>query len=374
MKYAVLSDLHLGQNNKDGSGYLSLFSSTAPSDKMNKLKKVLNDFGNNVNLIVTGDFLDLSLATMNDCVSDLNYFLSSLSNVFKLTYVIGNHDHHLFLKHSEQKYCDEYLKRGLLPLQGSVYESTVISGEWSELWSNYLQKLLNRNIDVYLVYPSLILTLGNTRCYFQHGHFVDNFYTKFSDILRPYLQNVSIEKSVATVNTPLIEFLYWSAGEMGCRMGANGLLEKVYSNYEKGEIESLKQVFLNSIRALFPDGLLKWVPDSWERWIMKKLVIKIVEQLAQDKKIGLQSIDRYEPSQDTRNKIKLWYDQIFKDEIETIIFSGHTHVPDMFSFSDNLHLINCGGALIEPEHPNPQMSVCLLEEISGRLTIEMVNI
>jgi predicted phosphodiesterase len=346
-------------------------------EKINNLIKIINDFAGKeeITLAVTGDFLDLSLANFRDVTDDLIYFLKKLP-VNKIIYIVGNHDHKIWTKHSEWERIISPMLHGVPPSEGSAYISTSQIGERSVFWEKYLSQALNKQFDVTVAYPSLHLQFGDKLCYFHHGHLVGDLYDTFSRILEPFIKDIPVERSTSTINAPLIEFIYWMVGEMGERMGCDGLAEAVYNDYDKGNSSLLKKVVGSGVDGLFPDGIVSWIPDKIEKWVIKKIALAIADKLAKDKRLSLKSIDRYASVEDTRVKMKVWIDRVFREEEKDnlVVISGHTHNPDDYIYPNtSIRLLNTGSALIEPDHMEPNIAVLLMENIEGKLNLKMVN-
>lgn len=371
MKTIVLSDLHLGQNGADNLGYISLLSNVVGQykdkalDKRNKLATAVKEFANGEELclIVVGDFLDLSLATMKSSLDDMLYFLSGLPEVAELIYVVGNHDHIFWTTHCEQKMAQKMLT-GIVPDAGSVYVPTSVLGDVSLPLQNLINIQLKRDMEVAVAYPSLTLSFGENIFRFEHGHLAGDIYTTFSTILGPYLKDFPVERYTATVNAPLIDFIYWRSGEMGDGIGVDGLLEAVYADYEKGSPSLLKEFFANSVDGLFPNGIVSGIPDSWERSILKYFVRKIAVKMAKDKMISMNSTDRYADVNTTRAKTKKWLDSIGLNnpQYKLNVVCGHTHIKDEYEYPSKIKLYNVGGWEIEQNCLEPECSVLFIND------------
>jgi len=365
-KYICLSDTHLGQNGKDGLGYVSILSTMATKNKVATLAEQVKDFanGDKIILIGVGDILDLSMATMRDCLEDLNLLLKELPNVNQFIYTIGNHDTHVWNLSCEDKVLDD-MRQGHLPKQGSVYG--VDHGTYFHSLSEMMKFYVSSDFIVTTAYPSYTLKFNNTSIFFTHGHLFGDIYTTLSDILKNALtlQNKSFEEKLATVNMPIIEFIYWLLGEMGCGMGVDGLVEAIYSDHDKGNNSLLKKAVNDGIDALMSNGFVKGMPDSWERWLVKKIVNNALDKNAKERKISLTSNNRYEDVENTRQQMIKYRNSVgfipTSSEIKTVFVSGHTHVPDQFKFADGMESYNLGGWLIEPDHPSPEGAVLFID-------------
>ena len=105
-KAVALSDLHLG---RDLSYLYSKHSEYASNRKSlsEVLGKIVNPDKNGAidELIIIGDFLELSLAGHDEVYNDVKYFFQLISEAarFKrIVYIPGNHDHHFWRALGEQ--------------------------------------------------------------------------------------------------------------------------------------------------------------------------------------------------------------------------------------------------------------------------------
>lgn len=374
-KYICLSDTHLGQNGKDGLGYVSTLSKNTTKNKLATLSSEVEKFadGENVTLIGVGDILDLSMATIHDCLEDFLYFLEELPCVSTFQYVVGNHDHKFYTLSRDEIVLDE-MYNGHLPLNGTIYN--VAKESYFSSMTALVNSLNNRqNFRVFTSYPSYTLEFNNTSIFFTHGHLFGDIYTTLSDILKNALtlQNKLFEEKLATVNMPIIEFIYWLLGEMGCGMGVDGLMEAIYSDHDKGNNSLLKKAVNDGIDALMANGFIKGLPDSWERWFVKKIVNNALDKQAKERKISLTSKNRYEDVMNTRKQLEKYRDNIgIVPEKRNIFVSGHTHVPDHFKLADGLETYNLGGWLIEPDHPEPKGGILFIDTEKDTLEFKVL--
>ena len=379
MKYAVLSDLHLGQKGADGSGSFSVLSQvpehlpekTFADRKMRVLHDRIAAFadGEPFTLILCGDALDLSLSTMREALFDFTMMLRSLPPLQGVIYVVGNHDHHVWSMHSENKRVVQPMMAGRLPVGGSIYEVTLPEGEASPLFNGLLAA--DRIPDgVKLAYPHCELRLqdgdGSMLLHLSHGHLTEGLYTLISRILAPQLKNAPPERAAATVNVALIEVIYWLFGEMGERMGANGMMEALYSDIQKGKESLFKQLMNEAVGVVLEKGAVSWIPDSWERALVRWIGGKIVEDVVEKGKIDPASYDRHKKASATREGFIKWLDRVGRlepDAGRAAYVFGHTHVGDMFDVPGApIQVFNMGSWLVEPELPDPDSYVLLIDD------------
>lgn len=360
MKRVIISDTHLGQTGQDGFGQVSLLSAVPEGHEMKSVAdKKLNSFaelvdkfsaGERVVLCVAGDMLDLSLSTMKDCLKSLVHMLGPLKNVEGLEYVVGNHDHHVWMLWSEQRQVLNNLEIGRLP-KVNPYIATSSFGEHVSWLSLFLSQQLLRRMECRIAYPLLLEQKPNI-CV-THGHLFNKLYTFISRVLSPFMEKkVTDSNSLAVTNIAITEFIYWLMGESGEGLGVDGVMEAIYTDIDKGKDSQLRKALVSVANVLFPEGLLKFVPDSWERWFLRKIAAVGAKKLSAGKGQPLTSSDRYASIESSRAALKEWMDSYLALRDPMIFVSGHTHVADKHEF-DNIKYFNMGSWLYEPSHPDP---------------------
>ena len=377
-KIVVLTDPHLGQNGKDGDGQFSLLSYQVKDNLIDKLESELDSFsaGDPISLVVTGDLLDLSLAFIHDGLDDLTHLLAQLTSVKELVIVVGNHDQHLWSMHSEEQRVCSMLRQGSLPQQGGVYLPTAVTGESFGL----LTKVMS-GVDVKIAYPTyeLIVAGGKQILVFTHGHLMGGLYTIVSDLLGDQLFAYSYKQVAATANLPIIELIYWLLGEICEGFGANGLVEVIFTDLQKGKDGRLRPIVERAVAKAFSDGLVWGLPDNWERG---KVVDFVMEKIAGYIGEGspLTSSDRHADASETRRMVVDWVKKTKLHERHppvTHLFSGHTHDADMFNVqSTKIIAINLGSWLVEPGRDTPDTQIFEIEDDpeSGKVIMNPVVI
>ena len=358
MKYIALSDLHLGQTGEDRLGEFSLLSCGAKNSraelKIEQLGDTIRDFAGSspVSMILVGDVLDLSLSYIRNAMKDFQDLLARLPAIHELVYVVGNHDHHIWTMHCEYKDVIMRMYNGLLPNKGSVYQRTGIHGDRFEL----MEKLLN-NPKAFIAYPTY--KLPNSSVYFTHGHLFGGLYTFLSDILKPFLpENLPHADVTATVNVAVIEFIYWLIGETGHGMGAEGIMEAIYMDFQKGKKSLIYKALESAADVLLKDGVVKCFPDSWERTIAKWVARRIIDKTVKEPK-PITSMDRLIPSETSRTRASEWVKNTIQEKPKLVV--GHTHVSDHF-VDESMELFNLGSWLVGPNEPEPDSNVLLIED------------
>jgi len=386
MKRIAMSDLHLGQDADDKSDSYSLLSNIpgnmekekAQADaKMAKLRARVEKFadGDSVKLILCGDVLDLSLAYFAQAYLDLAYLLKNLPSVAWVAYVPGNHDHHIWSLHCEQKNIIRPLLDGGRPWGGGIYTPTVGIGEMSHFLTNGLTEEVGRNVMVDIAYPSYRLGIPNQSFYFTHGHLFGGLYNLFSRILSIFLEEELDEGKVATMNVALIEFIYWLCGETGEGMGSNGIIEALYADTKKGKDSLIRQILDKGVDEVLPDGIIKGIPDSWERAFVKWAANKGIKKTISGKPHVVSSKARHEDPKRTQERVEGWLFNVLKADKEnknklTFVF-GHTHRSGLTKIGDNISVYNLGSWLTEPGDEDPDTELLMIDDY-GNTTMERI--
>ena len=258
-KIVAISDLHLGQNGTDKLGQYSLLSTRVTGNLVSAFADAVDVFSAKkpYTLLVAGDFLDLSIAFAEEAFADLHELLVELPLPAELVYVIGNHDHHLWSLHSEDKRLLAPLRAGSLPSPKGMYQVTPRNGEGFAILQPFVDGICGRGrVKVTAAYPSYERQIGSTLLYVTHGHLFGGLYTELSDLLAPRLADLPPDRVAATVNHPIIELIYWQLGEAGEGLGADGLVEEIYTDIQKGKLSKVRPIVEALVMQVLPHGVL----------------------------------------------------------------------------------------------------------------------
>lgn len=171
-KIVVMSDLHLGAEgcilNKEEENVQTLVGEI----KDQKPEE----------LILLGDVFDFSLCSLYETCSQAKEFFKELRKLdsLKVTYIPGNHDHHIWTYIIESEYFIKPLEADSLPDTMQRYIEKFVAHE--PVKAPFLNKF---HPDLEVVYPHVIRTCGDRKYYFTHGHLQDNIFTPGSDMRRP---------------------------------------------------------------------------------------------------------------------------------------------------------------------------------------------
>lgn len=371
-KIVAISDPHLGQTGRDTMGQYSLLSTRATGNRVAPFAQAVARFAGDdkVSLVVAGDLLDLSLAFMEDALLDLRELLKAIK-IDELVYPIGNHDIKMWELHCEEKNLLCGLRNGRIPSSQpgdptgkAMYHVTPRTGEPFTL----LQRLIDDvygpgKVPIKIAYPSYTVELPRgDLLYFMHGHLDAELYTAISDLLGDKLTGLPHDRVVATVNEPLISMIYWLLGEMGEGLGADGFVEHFYADLQHGKTEQVEALVKRIVAKLLPDGLLSYVPDSWERAVLVRVIMKLLASGALSKS-GNASKDRHAEAQKTLDALWSWIKAVspLKERVDdrthqTVVVFGHTHRP-IFGYQylgTSITAWNLGTWLVEPDHESPR--------------------
>ena len=383
-KIVAISDLHLGQNGADGLGQYSLLSMRVSQNLVQPLVHAVARFADNqpVTIVVAGDFLDLAIAYAEDALADLRALLGAFVGVVRfeeIVYVVGNHDHHLWSQHSEDKRILAPLREGRVPSHGdaprakAAYQVTPLDGEPFDL----LQPLVDRTFGssgprVTIAYPSYVRRLDRdgTRLYVTHGHLFGGLYTELSTLLRDKLGGLPHDQVAATVNQPVIELIYWLLGEIGGGLGADGLVEAIYTDVQKGTLSKVQGVVARLVQQVVPPhGLLWGLLGHWERkLVVDAAMVELRKVLISPSTPASASADRFADLETTRAALRAWLGAVdWPIQQPTIALYGHTHVWDDYAIPNSaVHSWNLGTWLVEPDHPQPRTGFLAIDGAVAR--------
>lgn len=380
-KIVAISDTHLGQAGMDSMGQYSLLSTRVEGNLVQKFKEAVARFaaGDKVSLVVVGDFLDLSLSYMEDALVDMRELLAEVK-VDEITYLIGNHDIEMWSLHCEEKNLLGSLRLGKVPsadasLPGGkgLYKVTSKNGEPFTLLQPLIDRIYEpRKVPITIAYPSYTVeATDGALIYFTHGHLFGGIYTQISDILQEDLAARSHERVAATVNQPLIGLIYWLLGEVGEGLGVDGLVERVYTDLQKGKGNETEELVNHAAEKLFANDVLRWALVKWAMHKLKKRLSSSSDVAA--------SADRHAELEKTREELRRWVDDVHLLENGNLghpvhVVTGHTHVPDQYLYlhEDRPHQErpitswNLGSWLVEPKHDLPRTGFLGIER-DGRV-------
>lgn len=364
-KLVVVSDLHLGQRGLDGkhSQYSVLAQVPRPPRSLSadaaraKFARYIEEFaaGDRITVCVTGDFTDLSLASFHDALDDLAKLFAPIECVEQLVWTVGNHDHHIWSLHVNYERAIRLMQGGELPSEPSIYRITDPRGEMHTPLSEFMKQRCPTMERVKIAYPSYQCRINspvgdNIHVYCTHGHLFGGLYTLLSDVFKDNVADLPNEEAAATVNLALIETIYWLLGQTGGGIGADGLMEHIYTDLQTGD-DSRVDPYLRQIGERHLPG---WA-NHWPHrkpvlrafvYGVKKVIKKAVPALKAHK-----SDQRHEDHSKTHEGLQTWIEKLenWTPTQRTIVAYGHTHEPHPWEIPGTRTMTyNLGSWLIEP--------------------------
>lgn len=211
-KMVVISDIHFGVDNC----LLNKENKENIEKLIQKIKKQEPE-----ELILLGDIFDFSLCSVHVSCNNAKVFFDELkkhSDGLEVTYIPGNHDHHIWTYIMESEYLIKPLAEGRDPEDMNSYmEKCVNTGLFKMPFLDHFYPGLK------VTYPHIIRTCGENRYYFTHGHLQDNIFTPGSDMVPP--KNLA---ELEAFNSWWIEGGWFYMGQAG-RLG-----EKINKDIYKG--------------------------------------------------------------------------------------------------------------------------------------------
>jgi predicted phosphodiesterase len=370
----VLSDLHLGEESSV-LHYGDKFKKKGTQPLVNKLtesiRKRMGDEKISF-LILAGDTLDFSLASVQNAVADFRLFLKDVIGFFdNLVYIPGNHDHHIWRTLQEEVFVvnriregreiEDYpqeqigtIKDGKITLKGVDPEKTLGA-------KTFLNDLLpdgakDKNFAV--SYPNLFLEFEKQErnILITHGHFFEVAWTLVSDVFKKSLNLTTMNYRVLErINSPLTEFGWYGLGQAG---QLSRFIEELYKEIKNSEDRKLN-LALNDLKD-YLDELWTFKPAKREgffariREVFTSVKANIKEELSDQalklmthlvKSLIMSQVEEREPytgGSPLRHCPNVLDDPAKKDRIKRYIsyslgrpyefntyqmIFGHTHIP-----------------------------------------------
>ncbi len=381
IKYLILSDLHLGEedslltNLKPGVDEIDPLK---PSPVLTKfaacLEELISPETKKPYLVVLGDGLEMALAHFNQAAMAFERLVEELflkRQLFKgLIYVPGNHDHHLWETAREVQYSS-YLARKISP--GSKFpEPWHISNafptkDYHYVPSPFIAKFLGRfdllkDFFVGMVYPVFGLLAKEDRriiC-MHHGHLIESIYrlmSKLRVMLFPEEKEPKTLDQIEKENFAWIDF-FWST--MG-RSGPAG--KKIESIYERLLVPAtFKDLIKRLANVLAKNFDIPLVPERWEDEVFEKILQKLTER----KFLPERRMTEKNLSPHTEKELRWFVEGPLLEEIKKVLpvdeeelaqyefnfIFGHTHKP--FARLDKFYpyrfwtkVLNTGGWIVD---------------------------
>lgn len=296
--------------------------------KLEEKNKEYEKEGGIEELIILGDFMDLSLAPLHRAFINAKSFfddlLSGTPPVKKIVLVPGNHDHHLFLQVFEDVLARKFLSVDPLFLPDArEYQQWLVDQDALLQWvggsSPFVLTSLNELIPkkpppnlgnepiipVEMRYPHVWRKVGNNTYYFTHGHYLEDVFKLISNL---FLKTDNLGE-LETFNMALIEGVWYhlgQAGRLSClvrdfyhkkmderaikgklRQCVDYILSRIMPGWlKKCGAERLLRGFLTCVVA---KNMIKWLEksESQEELLRKSLSSGLRGKGVDDKDVGV---------------------------------------------------------------------------------------
>lgn len=369
----VLSDLHLGEESSVLHYGQKFKKGEQPAT--NTLTKLIKKVAANEKipfLILAGDTLDFSLASVQDAVADFRLFLADVHEFFdNFVYIPGNHDHHIWRTLQEQVFVVNRIKEGkkirIFPQEqiGTIKDGKIIAKGvdpkrllGAKTFLNDLLPPDAKKKNFAVTYPNLFLEFENSEkdILITHGHFFEAAWTLVSDIFKKSLNLTTMNyKALERINSPLTEFGWYGLGQAG---KLSHFIEELYKEIKNSEDKKLtlalndvkdyldelwtfkpakREGFFSMIRGVFSEvkaGIKEELSDQALKlmtYLVKSLVISQVEE--REAYTGGSPLRHFPNILDDPTKkdiikryISYGLGRPYEFKTNQIIF-GHTHIP-----------------------------------------------
>lgn len=366
IKYIVLSDLHLGEED-------SLFT---PTEKGNhnllqafcaSLQSLVDVNSNREKptLILNGDILGLSFSTYQESLTVFDNFIESVVSTHnicdQIAYIPGNHDHHIWQLAMESQYRRSLESRSSkepIPAMKRITSPLYREGIRSEFIEAFINKSNHSNLKLKILYPNMIIPpMENNHDYIliHHGHFAEKTYQFISESLQSLYPKESVPTSLNELEAENGAWINFAFSELGRSGAAGEKFEKLMNTLSSIEMFDSESGELSENVALALD--YPYIPfHSAEKFLTRRLIQNIANKIRSE---------RYQAetvcSVDAMNGLTEYLEDYCKKQMSVIGWNGeattliwsHTHKP--FSRKtctaswDQLKVINTGGWVLPKE-------------------------
>lgn len=211
-RLVVISDIHIGDP-KD---------TLASKHSIQALKETLEGLGGIDELVLLGDVFDFWKAPVYEALKrarPLIETLYTLSNVRRIVYIPGNHDHHVFRMHYEME-TSRLLAKGEL---GITQMSVTLTNSCPVMEA---LKPKGATVPLFMAYPTRELNVQGKRALLTHGHFLGFFERSLWKDKKSFVGTLLLNRSerldleeMEMFLTPFYEMLTLSAFVPGINTG-----------------------------------------------------------------------------------------------------------------------------------------------------------
>jgi UDP-2,3-diacylglucosamine pyrophosphatase LpxH len=385
VRAVAMSDLHLGEETSvlnffiyDNRGKKVRQNGELVADRivqeLIKIKMGENNGEKIRHIFLVGDLFDLSLATFKECVENAQIFFRKICDsetVEEIVYIPGNHDHHIWMQIVEHKNFLSRVERG--ESLDFFYDRVAESDEIVK--NTFLGGLMPKEKEncIGVSYPNYELMSKDQAIIFHHGHFNERLWTLTTDVFDEYLENYDLEE-LEICNSPLTEMVWYALGQAG-RLGAGGLVEKIYTGVKNNDFEIIEKICGNIFDSIDEwdgrkkDDFLQERIDGMTKRAGLFLAKKVISQFMTKKKRKKGSLARGMTLEDEQlgDGTKRYMDRFIKLDRNYKYVFGHTHrhfqaaeFRDSNGFSHEL--VNCGGWVVEEIDQTPDSYLIRIDD------------
>lgn len=375
IRYVVLSDLHLGQDQSlltrlnDGTAIDELSPSPTLLHLMGCLRTLIaqNEGSEPPTLILLGDAMELALSDLHVSAGVFEQFAGLLlegeRSLFKeILFVPGNHDHHLWVKAKSLAYTEVLgLTPKGRPFPQEPYATPLqegITGNPTLLGILLMRAMGKAAPPLRFFYPDLLLLSPDRdrALLLNHGHYFESIYTlmsQLSRILFPGMAEPATTNELERENYAWIDF-FWSA--LGRQGPVGDAVERVYDSLPfPDKLDALVNRMVDALIADWDANVLeKKAAEPVLEWLVSKKLKAMADQarLAPDTVYSEDAWALLEKYLSGPLKNGLAQEKIALPKDITLVF-GHTHKPfetqrNLKGFADRVKVYNTGGWVVDP--------------------------
>ncbi|MBF0336850.1 MAG: metallophosphoesterase [Nitrospirae bacterium] len=293
MKFAILSDIHLGDD--QCVMVTKRHGNPVPGPKYDAFKTVVgteNDY-----LVLAGDIIDLSIAHYEDVYPYAKIFFEQIQRdriAKEIIYLAGNHDADIWHTIQHQKSVIKRLERGLLPENFDHSVAGIIDDRASggntpfildlktknPVLSNkhrgmFLDRITSPTPTVFqFAYPNLYIVTDKETVLVTHGHYLEAYWSVLGETMAKVAYD---DLELGTVDIEEMVEMNYPLNQLACTgIGQAGILTKVVRQVEVdvkdgniGRVDKYLSRLDNYIDELTGQGWLKGLVVNYVAGIVK---------------------------------------------------------------------------------------------------------
>ncbi|MDI6801891.1 MAG: metallophosphoesterase [Thermodesulfovibrionales bacterium] len=284
MKIAIISDIHLGDEN------CKLLESGTVTHAYEALRDAIKDFGGGNPLdylILNGDILDFSVNTFEESCKTARPVFKSIKNdnlTKEIIYIPGNHDKHVWdavewetniirkMKDHEDPRKFRRTQPGLLDYDsGHLHLPGVSIVKGTGLYGTlFLEGLFEKDnvLPINIVYPNLYIKTGSDVYLVTHGHMLELAWVLLSELFsgEPELAGKTGLAELEEYNIPLTSMVCTGVGQGGA---VSKIFYQIQKEAKSGKTSRLKKVLDNILPKLDKLIELPWYAEIMDNVLLK---------------------------------------------------------------------------------------------------------